>query len=383
MLSSKIFSYKNPLFNKNTLSFVTRNFFGTDFSDGIDKKNIITLTDSEKTQLQKTFSKIEYDPRGSADYILKLRKEAYNNFPTRLLKLLESQKAGLDIKPYIIVNNLPFDKATGSPRINESSLDFKPTHLSENLIVAFSAIVGEPYSILFEGSEIVNNLVPHKEHEKEYTGLGSGVELDFHIENAALKYSKDGNMSPTGLTLNGVKYDELANPTPKTRICDSRLALDGLKDYEKEVLKGNNYKIKVPMRWRTSTNQITEPSPIIKGCSKQPEVAVAFYPDMVKPISKEASDVLDKFYSNVKEKSEWVDIKPGTMVYTDNRFTMHSRDKFTASYDEDGRGNRWVQRVFTKDSLWPYRNIKQEKDRVLNPTEPKSDKKIGGGSVER
>ena len=372
MLYNQVFSYKNPIFNKNSISFVVKNFFSREFSDGIDQKNIITLMDSEKVQLQKTFSQIQYDPSGSDGYILMLRKEAYNNFPHRLLKLLESQRVALDIKSYIIVNNLPFDKATGSPRINESSLNFKPTHLSENLIVAFCAVLGEPYSILFEGGEIVNNLIPHKEHEKEYTGLGSAVELDFHIENAALKYHKDGNMSPTGLALNGVKYDEFANPTPKTRICDSRLALDGLKDYEKEILKGNNYKIKVPMRWRTSTNQITDPSPIITGCLKQPEVAVAFYPDIVKPISKEASDVLDKFYHNIKEKSEWVDIKPGTMVYADNRFTMHSRDKFTASYDENGRGNRWVQRVFVKDSLWSYRNTKQEKDRVLNPTEPKS-----------
>ena len=189
-------------------------------------------------------------------------------------------------------------------------------------------------------------------------------------------------MSPTGLTLHGVQHDHLANPTPKTRICDSRLALEGLKDYEKEILKGNNYKIKVPMRWRTSTSNITEPSPIIKGCETQPEVAVAFYPDMVKPISKEASEVLDKFYKNVKEKSEAVDIKPGTMLYTDNRFTMHSRDKFKASYDDNGRALRWVQRVFVKDSLWPYRGIKQEKDRVLNPTEPKVNK-TSGNSVGR
>ena len=371
MLSNKLFSRHNPFFNKNTLSLVKRGF-STDFSKGIDQKNVITLKDDEKKQLQKAFSKIEYDPRGSSDYILKLRKEAYNNFPTRLLKVLEAQKAGLDIKPYIIVKNLPFDETSGSPMDDESSLDFKPTHLSENLIVSLSALIGEPYSIVFEGKELVNNLVPHKEHEKEYTGLGSGVELDFHIENAALKYHQDGNMSPTGLTLHGVQHDYLANPTPKTRICDSRLALEGLKDYEKEILKGNNYKIKVPMRWRTQANQETEPSPILKGCTKQPEVAVAFYPDMVKPISKEASDVLEKFYHNVKEKSEAVDIKPGTMLYTDNRFTMHSRDKFQASYDENGKALRWVQRVFVKDSLWPLRFAKQEKERILNPSETKS-----------
>lgn len=371
MLSSKLFLRQNPLIksmlSKNTLSLIKKGF-STDFSSGIDPKNVITLKDEEKKQLMKVFSKIKYDPRGGFDYILKLRKEAYNNFPIRLLEILEAQKAGLDIKPYIIVKNLPFDETSGSPMDGESSLDFKSTHLSENLIVSLSALLGEPYSIVFEGKELVNNLVPHKEHENAYTGLGSGVELDFHIENAALKYHQDGNLSPTGLTLNGVQHDHLANPTPKTRICDSRLALECMKDSDREILKGNNYKIKVPMRWRTQANQETQPSPIIKGCSKQPEVAVAFYPDMVKPISKEASDVLEKFYHHVKEKSEAVDIKPGTMLYTDNRFTMHSRDKFQASYNEKGRALRWVQRVFVKDSLWPMRFAQQEKERILDPS---------------
>jgi L-asparagine oxygenase len=364
---SKLSFQQYQVVRRNLISPFKKNFNSISDSKP-DRQNIIILKDFEKKQLKKIFSKIEYDPRGAFNYILELRKAAYNNFPTRLLKVLECQKTGLDIKPYISVANLPFDETSGSPVGDESSLMFKKTYLSENLNVSLSAIIGEPYSVIFEGKDLVNNLVPHKKHEKEYTGLGSGVELDLHIENAALKYHKNGDMSPTGLTLSGVRHDNLANPSPKTRICDARLALEGLKDYEKEILRGDNYKIKVPMRWRDQANQETSPSPILRGCIKQPEIAVAFYPDMVKPISKEASEVLEKFYNNAKNVSEAFDIKPGTIFYVDNRFTLHSRDKFNANYDENGRALRWVQRCFVKDSLWSMRFTKKEKDRILNPS---------------
>jgi hypothetical protein len=45
--------------------------------------------------------------------------------------------------------------------------------------MAFASLIGEPYSILFEGGDIVNNLIPTKRAKREYTGLGSEVELDF------------------------------------------------------------------------------------------------------------------------------------------------------------------------------------------------------------
>ncbi|WP_273788078.1 MULTISPECIES: hypothetical protein [Bartonella] len=63
----------------------------------------------------------------------------------------------------------------------------------------FSLLIGEPYLIKFEGKHIVNNLVPLEDNKKDYTGLRSAVELDFHIENAALKFIRGLNLSPKGI----------------------------------------------------------------------------------------------------------------------------------------------------------------------------------------
>ncbi|WP_375636187.1 MULTISPECIES: hypothetical protein [unclassified Bartonella] len=109
----------------------------------------------------------------------------------------------------------------------------------------FSLLIGEPYSIKFEGEYIVNNLVPLEDNKKDYTGLGSEVELDFHIENAALKFIKGLNLSPKGIFLSGVRNDV---DGPLTRISGARLALKLLIEKDLSSLSDNLYIINIPYR---------------------------------------------------------------------------------------------------------------------------------------
>lgn len=109
--------------------------------------------------------------------------------------------------------------------------------------MAVGALVGEPYSMLHEGHNIVNNLIPSIKEKKEYTGLGSEVELDFHIENAALKFMGNMNFSPCGLILMGVRHDP---KRPLTRVSDAREALALLSQNDIDQLSLPLYHIKVP-----------------------------------------------------------------------------------------------------------------------------------------
>jgi len=91
--------------------------------------------------------------------------------------------------------------------------------------------------------------------------------------------------------------------------------------------------------------------------------------------------VLHKFYSAAREVSVWVDIRPGTMIYTDNRRALHSREAFKANYDDNDRAMRWIQRTFVKDSLFNLRNFKREKDRVFDPSEQYQRPTVGNAKV--
>lgn len=329
---------------------------------------IFKLTDEEREVLRQELDQIKYDPTGSNEYINEVRMAALHAMPIRIINVLNKQKTSLDLYPYLIFENLPTDQ---NVKFTPKPQDFTPTaksgFISENLVIAIGSLVGEPYSIFHEGHNIVNNLIPSKEAKKEYTGLGSEVELDFHIENAALKFMGDKNFSPSGLILTGVRHDPNG---PLTRVSDAREALKLLTDEDIELLRSPLYRIKVPYRWRSAmpgNSQETELVSLIQGENKHPEIAVAFYPDMVIAETENAFNALNNFHKVIDKVSFGVDITPGKLIFIDNHFTLHSRDSFEPTFDNQGDPLRWVQRVIIAPSLWNHRNLKQEKERVFKP----------------
>lgn len=329
----------------------------------------VYLTEDEKTQI-KAVSKIAYDHSGGVKYLRDLKRHALSHISERLLEILQHQKTSLSPHPYIIFKNLPFDaEVSGVPQNYEDSKQFKSSYLSENILMLFSSLIGEPYSIAFEGADIVNNLIPFKEHESRYTGLGSKAELDFHIENAALRFSVNGDLSPKGLLLTGVRPEPLKNP--KTMVSDARAALKRLCDEDVRQLYGKNFIIRVPYRWRDTDKSIsdnTELVSLISGPIDNPSVNAVFYPGMILAVNDKANQALDKLKQAIKDVSIGIEITPGTLVYIDNRIALHARESFTSTYDANGLPNRWVQRVFITDSLWSYRHLHSVKARVFDPT---------------
>lgn len=135
----------------------------------------------------------------------------------------------------------------------------------------------------FEGKELVNNLIPSQESRKEYSGLGFDVELDFHVENAALKHRGQFDVSPTGIMLTGIRLDPQG---PITHISDSRLALAQLDNEDIKILSSPLFYIKLPYRWRQSTQvsyEETDRVPLISHNHLFPDISAVFYPGMVMP----------------------------------------------------------------------------------------------------
>jgi len=329
----------------------------------MDENNLFNLTNSEHKCLEKALSEISYDPYGSQRYITDLRIIALSALPRRIIDVLAEQRASIQPRPYLIFNNLPTDEQVfTTPNPNTFTPAAKSHCVSENLIMAFAVLLGEPYSIHFEGTDIVNNLIPIKESQYEYTGLGSEVELDFHIENAALKFMEDFNFSPLGLLLTGVRHDPQG---PLTRLADVRSALNLLEQETIECLRKPDFRIKVPYRWRCGDITQTEPVPLLRGNLNLPEVSAVFYPDMIETKNSSATDAMANLYQAIQKVSFGVEIKPGTLIYIDNRFTLHSRDKFNGSFDDNQKPMRWVQRVFISPNLWNHRNLVQIKPRVF------------------
>ncbi|MEL0638756.1 TauD/TfdA family dioxygenase [Marinomonas sp. TI.3.20] len=329
-------------------------------------KTTFEFHDLEKAKLSIYLDAVAYDRKGNCNYINSLNKLAYEALPKELLDIFLRQKNSKTPLPYILIENVPTDSAiTAVPLQNECASRFKTGSRSESLLIMLSSLLGEPYSMVFEGAEIVNNLIPYKETAKHYTGLGSNVELDFHIENAALKHFSPYNFSPMGLMLTGVNLDENG---PVTRVSDGRQALTLLSEEEQEILSSHLFRIKVPHRWRSEKYGIpqteTEWVPILHNRNgAYPELSAVFYKDMIKAKTPEAQNALNKLHKAVKTVSVGISLKPGQLLYIDNRFALHSRDMFEPTI-ENGRPKRWVQRVFVSPNLWGHRNLHEIDDRI-------------------
>lgn len=300
----------------------------------MDYQNVFQLTDQERNALFSALDKMAYDPAGGNAYIHAIRSAMTLYLPHRISAILSQQKASIQPRPYLILKNVPTDKEVFfSPCPDQYTPSAKSGDISENLLVGISSLIGEPYSIYFEGKALINNLIPQREAKKEYTGLGFDVELDFHIENAALKHLEELNVSPMGLLLAGVRSDP---QSPMTHISDSRLAISQLSDKEIETLASPLYRIKLPYRWRQSSQTRCKGTglvPLISQNHAFPDVSAVFYPGMISASTALAEAVLERFYRLVKKNAIALAICPGDLIYIDNRFVLHSRDKFVPSFD--------------------------------------------------
>lgn len=266
--------------------------------------------------------------------------------------------------------NLPTDNNVPMPPIDQSlySRIDKKSYISENILVLIGLIYGEPYSMYYESKGLVNNLIPLKNAKKDFTGVGSAVELGFHIENSALRYMTSKNCSPKALLLTGVRQQE--NP-PITPIADAREALKLLCDEDIKMLFKPHYKIKLPYRWRidkNSKNYKTEFIPILNKVNESLFCNGAFYGDMIEEVKTErAQTALKNFEKALYDTMIQEVIKPGEVVCIDNRVMYHSRFKFDAKFNSNGQAYRWIQRIFVTEDLSNFEGLVKNSDRVYSP----------------
>ncbi|MGP9818397.1 TauD/TfdA family dioxygenase [Salinarimonas sp. NSM] len=271
----------------------------------------------------------------------------------------------------IKITNLPLSTAIPKPPLDASALTRidKPDYLSENLLTAIASLFGEPYSMHCEGRGLVNNLIPTRTTSEQITGLGASSDLRFHAENAALRFLTERDCAPAALFLLGVAQE----PTPpRTRLSDARAALALVDSADRELLAQPLYAIKLPYRWRgyrpgydTLSTRLV---PLVEEDERGLVVHAAFYGDMIAHVVDAAAERAARaFEAALEEVSHDVIVSPGELIGIDNRTTLYARTPFRATFDEEGRARRWVQRVFVTKDLRAFSDWDAPQERVYAP----------------
>lgn len=332
------------------------------------------LSDSQRDALEQKLAPIVY-PDDRFDEYVKTIKEVAHDLSGVFAPL--GAFLNTDVQPdqrpgSIKLTNLPVSESIERPPLNHADLTRidKEDYISENVLTAVAVNFGEPYSMHCEGQGLINNLIPTRRTSSEITGLGADSDLRFHAENAALRFLTDRDCSPSALLLTGVKQE--ANP-PKTRLSDARLALKLLSAAERSILQRPLYAVKLPYRWRGYASGYdmlhTRMIPLIEEDRHGLIVHAAFYGDMIGYCATAEAERAAQAFEQALESVAYDEIiSPGEIVAIDNRTTLHARTPFKASFDESGRAQRWVQRLFVTADLDVFADWAAPRERVFAPT---------------
>lgn len=328
----------------------------------------IALTPNERSRLETFASEIPYPAEGDFDrFVMAAREAAIQSLDIVTLLALDAVKNAASPPAPLVIDNLPFDRGvTRGPVDPTAAKAAKPDAMSEAILVGIAALIGEPYAIRQEGHGLVSNLSPRRADTALTTGLGSRVELGLHIENAAARLLP-GDRAPDGLALIGVSPEP--GEAPGTIVADGRLALQLAGEGCQRILRDPDarFVVKLPERWRAAGVDGRVQTPILFGEPGAPSFVAAFYGDMIEALDPEAAVALESFRRCLEAVEIDVVVRPGRLVLIDNRFVFHGRRAFEASFDEDGRPFRWLQRVFWTSTLRRFGDWPRHRGRVIEP----------------
>ncbi len=328
----------------------------------------VQLTADQRETLRAALSSIGYDPLGGARYLAEIRSALVRCLPGELISLLHAQQSIDTSRAFIRIDNVPWSPLVADPNTDPSKRGrlSKADTLSEHLAVGIAALIGEPYSVGHEGAAIVSDVRPQKDCADEHTSQGYRAPLELHTEHPALKHAADGsNLAPMGLVLVGV-HDEA--PSPQTRIADAVRALHSLSNDDLQTLMQPIYRIASPARWKSSAphRNYSTRGPVLFKHNGEPEAVAAFFPDCMAAPTEQGRLALARFGQQLEAQAEAMTLKPGSLVYIDNRLTLHGRDAFPLPSDHP-IPQRWLQRTLIAGQGAAFNSFEQRIGRVVTP----------------
>ena len=199
------------------------------------------------------------------------------------------------------------------------------------VIAIFNQYLGEMISYEAECfGRLFQDMVPKKSLSNSQTSLSSNVELEIHTEQAF------SDLRPDILTLGCLRGDENAI----TYILPVNVLLEKMDTSKIKLLREPLWNIGVDLSFKMNNNEFIHgdmrgPMPIIYGSENDP--LLVFDQDLMIGITEEAEqlkrEIIEIYY---KYRYSYV-LKPGDVVFVDNKRAVHGRSSFTPKFDGTDR----------------------------------------------
>jgi hypothetical protein len=306
----------------------------------------IELKKNEISTLCEAALKFTHDPRLEPELFCKEAKSLAIFIPSRILKLLITfSKKGSDTGFLLFdLGENVNDYITWKPEISISPII---SHLiSAILLSSISELIA--YEAESSG-KLFQEIVPVQSMASQQTSLGSGVELEIHTEQAFSEYR------PDILCLTCIKGD----PAAFTYIFSVRNILESFTKEECELLKKPLWKTGVDLSFKLHGKEfingdVRGPMSILYG--SEADLFLRFDQDLMFGLTDEAQKLKEKIIAVYREKKIAHNLKPGEIIFLDNRRALHGRSPFFPKYDGN---DRFIIRCFSTFDYWLSHNVRE------------------------
>ena len=312
------------------------------------------LNSEENTTINNLINFMKYESNNMHSYISKASYLAFK-LPFNLKQLLNNFKQYGTKTGFLLLENVNINEEQPiTPPDNNYFIGEKTEYAKT--ITLFNQYLGEMISYEGEGyGRLFQDMVPKQSLSSTQTSLSSKVELEIHTEQA---FSK---LRPDVLTLGCLKGDENAI----TYILPVKTILNKLDDKKREMLRQPLWMIGVDLSFKMNFDEFIEgdmrgPIPIIYGSHMDPQLV--FDQDLMKGINDEA-EALKKEIVEIYYKYRYGHIlKPGEVIFIDNRRAVHGRSSFSPRFDGT---DRFIVRSFVTFDLNKSKYARNKDERVI------------------
>lgn len=251
--------------------------------------------------------------------------------PVRLAEALRAfrQDAGRD--GILTFSGLPVDDRTlpDTPTVRDS------VERTPRIPAAVAMLLGQQLGEVVayrdeKQGALVQNVVPVRSLAHSQSNAGS-VLLELHNENAFHPHRPDH----IGLLCLRSDHEERAG----TLVSSVRNALPCLDPADVAVLNSPRFVTEPPPSF--GSGDATTSHPVLGGSIQDPDIRVDF--NATRALDEEAGEALERLGAALMKVSSSLVLRPGEIVFVDNRLVVHGRTDFTPRYD--GR-DRWLHRIY-------------------------------------
>ncbi|MDG4830659.1 TauD/TfdA family dioxygenase [Solwaraspora sp. WMMD1047] len=253
------------------------------------------------------------------------------HLPTRLQEAIRAFRHDAGVDGRLTITNLPIGAETlpPTPTVPESVERTATTPATLAMLVGLQ--LGEVIAYREEKhGAMVQNVVPVPSLATSQSNGGS-VQLEFHTENA---FHPDRPHYVGLLCLRPAHEDRVG-----TQVASVRRAYPLLDEGSRTVLREARFVTATPPSFRSASE--SEPHPVLLGGEDDPDICVDFH--ATSALDDKADQALAALRAALTEVRCDLVLRPGDMVFLDNRLVVHGRVAFRPRYDGN---DRWLHRVF-------------------------------------